>query len=152
MQNEKEIAVRLYANQKLGQTYARGLRHTAVFNAAADLRDPHAKYLLDFHTYARWQHTAKTDAQMEALEVVRELADEDTLVSWIQHYDCRSKIKQSVIGVAVFDLNTNVIRLCIDDELRQVRETWELTARPCREVMGKNSPTLLATNADLDVW
>ena len=44
MKNQREIAVRLYANPKLGNTHAKGLYHTAVFNAAADVKEPNAKY------------------------------------------------------------------------------------------------------------
>ena len=40
---EKEIAVRLFENKKLATTYGRGLYRTAVFNASAEIKDPHVK-------------------------------------------------------------------------------------------------------------
>ena len=46
---QKEIAVRLYQNAKYGTTYAKGVRHQALFNAAADIKNPKVKYVLDFH-------------------------------------------------------------------------------------------------------
>ena len=51
---EKEIAVRLFENKKLGTTYGRGLYRSAVFNASAEIKDPHVKYLLDFYQFERW--------------------------------------------------------------------------------------------------
>ncbi len=46
---EKEIAVRMFENKKLGTTYGKGKYRSAIFNASAELRDPHVKYLLDFY-------------------------------------------------------------------------------------------------------
>jgi hypothetical protein len=33
---QKEIAIRLFQNAKYGTTYAKGVRHQALFNATAD--------------------------------------------------------------------------------------------------------------------
>ena len=52
---EKAIAVRLFENKKNGSTYGKGLYRSAIFNASAELRDPHVKYLLDFYAIDRWQ-------------------------------------------------------------------------------------------------
>jgi len=148
-----QIAVRLYANQKLGSTYAKGLYHTAVFNAAADVLGKNTKYLLDYHTYDRWQHTAKSDEQMEVLDCVSEHATEATLVSWVVRYDAATKKKTPVIGYSTLNAETNELELVVLDTVADMCAKWQLTAKPCRTVPGKNSPTLLATNAeDLAMW
>ena len=69
---EKEIAVRLFENKKLGTTYGKGLYRLAVFNASAEIKDPHVKYLLDFYQFERWQHTANTDKQIVILNQIKE--------------------------------------------------------------------------------
>ena len=48
---QKEIAIRLFQNAKYGTTYAKGVRHQALFNATADIKNPKVKYVLDFYTY-----------------------------------------------------------------------------------------------------
>jgi hypothetical protein len=152
-----EIAVRIYANEKFGTTYGKGLRHSAVFNAAADVKSPNAKYLLDFHTMERWEHTAKSDNDMETLAIVRENvkpnAIADTLASWVVRYDAATKTKTSVMGYATLDLSTNAVDLVVLDTDKDLQQQWKLKAKSCKTVVGKNSPTLLATNAeDLALW
>jgi len=149
---QKEIAVRFYENAKFGTTYAKGKRHSAVFNAAADIRSPNAKYLLDFYTFDYWQHTARTDGDMEVLEVVSERASEDVLVSWVVKQDPITKDKQRVTGFCLLDMATQICTLLINDENTGVQQAWELPAKQCKQVIGKNSPLLLATNADLGDW
>ena len=150
MQKQAEIAVRLYENAKYGNTYAKGLYHSAVFNASADIFSPSVKYLLDFYTMDRWQHTARSDEQMEILNMSREeLACADALYSWIIRYDCQAKTKTWVHGVARLDLHTKQLKVVIDDHDIGLYEGWLLTAKPCRAVSGKRTPALLATNADL---
>ncbi|MGV1017810.1 MAG: hypothetical protein ACOYBW_10600, partial [Fluviibacter phosphoraccumulans] len=63
-ENKREIAVRLFTNDKYGKTYGPGLRNKAVFNASAELRKPSIKYLLDFYQFEDWANKAKTDEQM----------------------------------------------------------------------------------------
>ena len=149
---KQEIAIRFYENQKFGTTYGKGLRHSAVFNAAADLRDPQAKYLLDFYSFAHWQHTARSDDQMSVLEVVGERANAETLVSWIVRQDPITKVKLPVIGFCTLDMKTNLCVFFVADGEVGVQFALQLTAKPCRHGAGKNSPTLLATNADLGGW
>jgi hypothetical protein len=152
-----EIAVRIYANDKFGTTHGKGLRHSAVFNAAADIKTPNAKYLLDFYTMDRWEHTAKSNTDMEALSIVREnikpSAITDTLASWVVRYDPTTKTKTAVMGFATLDLSTNAVDLVVLDTELDLQQRWKLKAKSCKTRVGKNSPTLLATNAeDLALW
>ena len=77
---QKEIAVRLYQNAKYGTTYAKGVRHQALFNAAADIKSPKVKYVLDFYTYAHWEFLAKEN-QLDIVNQVRGEVGSDTLIS-----------------------------------------------------------------------
>ena len=151
MQKQPEIAVRLYENAKFGTTYAKGLYHSAVFNASAEILNPRVKYLLDFYTLDRWQHTARSDEQMELLDIVRETASNDSLISWIVRYDNATKTKTWVQGFASLDPSTNKLQVLIDDHDAGIEQGWSLTAKPCRSVHGKNAPALLATNTDLSM-
>ena len=67
---EKEIAVRLYQNAKYGTIYGKGLRHQALFNATADIKEPKVKYLLDFYTYEHWEFLAKSN-QLDIVQQIR---------------------------------------------------------------------------------
>lgn len=148
---EKEIAVRMFENKKFGTTYGKGLYRTAVFNASVELRDPHVKYLLDFHNYERWIHSARSDAQMAVIELVENECKPTDLVSWIVRYDPVSKTKTPVTGVAILDLADETLKVLIDDEEMNVQEGWLLHTRAC--VGGSNkSPTLIATNTELAQW
>lgn len=84
---EKEIAVRMFENQKFGTTYGKGLYRTAVFNASVELRDPHVKYLLDFHGYERWMHSARSDQQLSIVKLTEDQCKPTDLVSWVVRYD-----------------------------------------------------------------
>lgn len=150
MQNE--IAVRLYENNKYGTTYGKGVYHHAVFNATADVKNPKAKYLLDFYSYAHWEAQAKTDAQMEVVELVAEKDNKDTLISWVLRYDPITKHKAFVMGFCVLNLVTNKLKLVIDDETADIQTAWNLPVKPCKLVRDKNAPQLLATNAELCEW
>lgn len=114
--------------------------------------NPTVKYLLDFYTLERWQHTARTYAQMEALDIVSESEPSDALFSWILRYDCTTKAKTLVDGFASLDPSTNKLKLVVVNEAIGVASAWSLTAKPCRSVSGKKAPTLLATNADLSLY
>jgi hypothetical protein len=153
MKSQREIAVRLYANPKLGNTYAKGMYHTAVFNAAADVKQPNVKYLLDYHTYERWEHSAKTDAQMEVLRETQRMSPGDVLFSWVVQYDPHTKAKQPVFGFSYLNLADNSLGLLVVPDGEEEPVQWVLTAKPCKERSGCKSPTLLATNAqDLGDW
>lgn len=148
----KEIAVRLYDNPKYGTTYGPAQYRHAIFNASADIKNPCVKYLLDFYEYTKWEHSAHTDQQIVILNQVADIADRNTLASWIVRYDPTSKMKTPVTGYASYDLQTSILRLAILDEEIGIADTWVLEAKPCRTVVGKKVANLLATNAELADW
>lgn len=148
---QKEIAVRLFQNAKYGTTYAKGVRHQALFNATADIKDPKVKYVLDFYTYEHWEFLAK-ESQLDIVNQVRNEVDKDALVSWVVRYDLATKTKTAVYGFSTLDVKTNKLILCVLDEDAGVEDSWQLTAKPCRAVAGKNVAELLATNSELATW
>ena len=148
---QKEIAVRLFQNAKYGTTYAKGVRHQALFNATADIKNPKVKYVLDFYTYEHWEFLAKEN-QLEIVNQVRNEVDKDTLVSWIVRYDLATKTKTSVYGFGTLNMKTNELILCVLDGEAEVEDSWKLTAKPCRAIAGKNVAELLATNSELANW
>lgn len=148
---QKEIAVRLFQNAKYGTTYAKGVRHQALFNATADIKQPKVKYVLDFYTYEHWEFLAKED-QLDIVNQVRNVVNADNLVSWIVRYDTENKTKTPVYGFSTLDMRTNELILCALDSEVGIEESWKLTAKPCRAVNGKNVAELLATNSELANW
>jgi len=151
---EKQIAVRFYENGMYGTTYAKGQYRKAVFNGTADIQNPKAKYLLDMYDFNEWQHSAKSDEDMQTLKVVEDLLSEtgksDVLATWIKRLD-EDNSKSRVQGFGLLDMKTNELTLLINDEDMGVEEAWQLTAKPCRQALGgRKSPQLLATNADLN--
>ena len=148
---QKEIAVRLYQNTKYGMTHGKGVRHQALFNATADIKHPKVKYLLDFYTYAYWEFLAKQN-QLDIIQQVREIVDQDSLISWVQRYDPATKTKTAVYGFSTLDMKSNRLILCAVDIEVGVEDSWQLTAKPCRAVSGKNVAELLATNCELASW
>lgn len=148
---QKEIAVRLFQNAKYGTTYAKGVRHQALFNATADIKQPKVKYVLDFYTYQHWEFLAKEN-QLEIVNQVRDIVNEDNLVSWIVRYDTTTKEKTPVYGFSTLDMRTNELILCALDSEVGIEESWKLTAKPCKAVKGKNVAELLATNSELASW
>lgn len=148
---EKEIAVRLFENKKLGTTYGRGLYRTAVFNASAEIKEPHVKYLLDFYQYDRWQHTAHTDEQIAMLNQVAGYCCAENLTSWVTRYDPVTKIKTPVQGVAILDEMSSSLRIAVVDPEFGVEDTWSLPVKVCSVKRG-NSPSLIATNTELAHW
>lgn len=149
MLSQKEIAVRLFENPRYGTTFGKGLYRSAVFNASAEIKSPHVKYLLDFEGAERWQHTAKSNEDLDCVNHVLGVNQPDLLASWVQRYDSISKTKTRVNGFATLDTETGELMLLIDDVVSGIEDTWQLTAKPCRSSSGKNSPQLLATNAEL---
>ena len=148
---QKEIAVRLFQNAKYGTTYAKGVRHQALFNATADIKNPKVKYVLDFYTYEHWEFLTKEN-QLEIVNQVRNEVDKDTLVSWIVRYDLATKTKTSVYGFGTLNMKSNELILCVLDGEAKVEDSWKLTAKPCRAIAGKNVAELLATNSELASW
>jgi hypothetical protein len=148
---QKEIAVRLFQNAKYGTTYAKGVRHQALFNATADIKQPKVKYVLDFYTYEHWEFLAKEN-QLGIVNQVRDVVNEDNLVSWIVRYDTENKTKTPVYGFSTLDMRTNELILCALDGEVGIEESWKLTAKPCKAFKGKNVAELLATNSELASW
>ena len=148
---EKEIAVRLFENKKLGTTYGRGLYRSAVFNASVEIKDPHVKYLLDFYQFDRWQHTATTDEQIAMLNEISQYCSADDLTSWITRYNPATKEKTPVQGVAIFDDKANTLRVVVIDPDSGVEDSWLLPVKAC-SVTRSNSPSLIATNTELANW
>ena len=134
---QKEIAVRLYQNAKYGTTHGKGVRHQALFNATADIKHPKVKYLLDFYTYAYWEFLAKQN-QLDIITQVREIVDQDSLISWVQRYDPATKTKTAVYGFSTLDMKSNRLILCAVDIEVGVEDSWRLIAKPCRAISGKN--------------
>ena len=150
MQSNKEIAVRLYENPLYGTTHGKGLYRSAVFNGTADITTPSAKYLLDFECIKHWAHRSKNENDDIMCQHVNSVGHSDLLASWIVRYDPISKAKVRVNGFCSIDLQTYKLELLIDDTSGEVVDTWKLDVKPCKAVLGKKSPQLLATNAELN--
>ena len=149
----KEIAVRLYENRKYGTTYGKGLYHSAVFNASAEVMGKNEKYLLDYYPFEKFEHIARTDEQLDVLREIGRVKTDDVLFSWVVRYNPATKQKTPIYGFSLLNLKDNTVGLMVVDENDSEAQQWQLTAKPCRFVPGKNSPTLLATNADdLAMW
>ena len=145
----KEIAVRIYENKKFGNTYAKGCYHSAVFNASADIVGENIKYLLDYYPFEKFEHIASSEEQLDVLREIGRVNTDDTLFSWVVRYDPVTKNKTPAYGLSTFNLRSNIVRLAVGEGNDGEGHHWTLTAKPCRRVSGKNSPNLLATNADL---
>ena len=148
---EKKIAVRLFENKKLGTTYGKGLFHTAVFNASAEIKDPHTKYLLDFYPYAKWEHSANSDQQIAILNEVAESCSANDLVSWVYRYNAVTKQKTFVYGAGICDLVNNKLLLAVTDADAGIEQVWQLPIKTCIKTH-ENAPSLLATNGELADW
>ena len=151
---EQRIAVRFYENKTYGSTYGKGLYRRAIFNGTADLQEPRAKYLLDMLAYSDWENTARTTDEMEALRAAEEVAGNaphsNLLATWIKRLD-NDGSKPRVQGFGLLDLDTHQLTLLISDAAKGVEQAWKLDAKPCKQsAQNKNSPNLLATNADLN--
>lgn len=153
-ENKREIAVRLFTNDKYGKTYGPGLRNKALFNASAELRKPSIKYLLDFYQFGDWANKAKTDEQMMTYHELANMGigdEKDAVFSWILHYDPLTKAKMSVGGVAIFNTEATLLRLVIADAVNGVNETWMLETARCKNA-GGTKPAYLASNVDVGYW
>lgn len=150
MQSNNEIAVRLYDNPFYGTTHGKGLYRTAVFNGTADITAPSTKYLLDFEDVQRWAHRSRDANDDIMCEHVVNSIHSNLLASWIVRYDTATKAKVRVNGFCTIDLQTNTLELLIDDAEFGIVQTWRLDLKPCKTVIGKKSPQLLATNTELN--
>ena len=151
---EREIAVRLFTNDKYGKTYGPGLRNKALFNASVELRKPSIKYLLDFYQFEDWANKAKTDEQMMTYHELANqgfATEEGALFSWVLHYDPLTKAKMSVGGVAIFNADATFLRLIIADAVNEVNDMWMLETASCKN-SGGTKPAYLASNVDVGYW
>jgi len=148
---EKKIAVRLFENKALGTTFGKGQYRSAIFNASAEIKEPHTKYLLDFYPFAKWELSANSDQQIAILNDVAQSCSPRDLVSWVVRYNPITKEKIQVYGVAICDLDSNNLMLAITDTDIGIEDVWQLPLKPCCQTHEK-SPTLLATNGELADW
>lgn len=150
----REIAVRLFINEKFAGSFGNMVFNRAVYNGSIELHNPTLKYLVDFYGYTHWENRAQSDAQMQ---VVRELAGTDLpqapniLMSWILRWDKDSKAKVSVPGFCAYLQDTHEMHLRIEDPERDTKASWDLPVRQCKNA-GPKLPVLIATNVDLTVW
>ena len=146
-----EIAARLYDNNTYGTTYGKGMYRKAIYNGTIDAKHLNIKYIVDLYSYDDWANMAKTDEQMEILHSID--ADTDTLYSWIKHYDPATRNKTLVTGMCQINLDTMKMVVLILDNTHGVADTWNITARQCKQTSSTvKSPQLLATNSDLTEW
>jgi hypothetical protein len=161
-ETEKEIAIRLYDNPKFGRTRGKGLIHHVVFNGTADLRHPRAKYLLDFLPMEHWQHTARSEDQVECVDAAARLLSglaahlggraETQFATWIKRLD-PGNAKCAVPGFATLDGETMKLNFVVSDDSLEVHEHWALLVKPCRDpASGQRSPHYLASNTELGNW
>ena len=151
---EREIAVRIFNNQKFEKTYGKGLRHKAIFNASAELRRPASKYLLDFYLFEDWANRAKTDEQMMVYKELLAMGfdqEKDAVFSWVIHYDPLTKAKISVGGFAIFNTEATLLRLAIADSVNDLNQMWMLETVRCKNA-GEGKPAYLASNINVDNW
>ena len=149
----EQIEVRFYENANFGTTFGKAKYRKAIFNGTADLRQRNTKYLLDMEEYDVWQHSAKTDIEVEVLNALEGLLTDSekahTLVTWIKRLDADGT-KAKVAGFGWLDLESNKLRLLIEDAEKDLVEDWDLQAKTCRANRdGKKAPMLLATNYDI---
>jgi len=150
---ETKMAVRLYNNPKFGKTFGKGMYYNAVFNGTLDISEQRLKYLIDLVPIAQWQHSANTDSEMEALEMVAEhyqklnidicspLHGEHILCSWIKRFDSAMS-KTKINGFVAVDLRTCQLIVAFADGQRNVVFSDVFKMRPCREKHG-NSQIIL---------
>ena len=151
MENEIEIAVRLYDNKLYGTTYGKGLYRKAIYNGSIDINESDAKYVIDLFSYDDWCNQAKTDEQMAMMKNIEK--NKDNLYSWINRYDRISKQKTLVDGCVVMNAESNDMVVALNDTDFDVVGQLALSAKPCKQsTNGRKSPMLLASNSDLTEW
>lgn len=154
MSTERQIAVRLFINDKFNTTFGKGLFRRAIYNGTIELKDPNTKFLVDLYRYEEWEAKAKSDIQME---IIRKIAGTDIatteglLFSWIVHYDTDTKAKSATKGFLVYSPETNELAVNIDSPTFNTVEEWELRAHHCKAT-GSKIPAVIASNMDLSIW
>ena len=150
----REIAVRMFINEKFAGSYGNMVFNRAAYNGSIELHNPMQKYLVDFYSYIHWENRAQTQEQ---IDIVNELINTDLpkapniLMSWILHWDRDAKIKQTVPGFCAYLPDSGEMHLRIGDEQRGTKGSWDLPVRHCKNA-GPKLPVFIATNVDLTVW
>lgn len=148
------IAVRIYENNKFGKTNGPAKYNRAVFNATVDVIGKSKKYLLDFTPIIDWQNIARSDEQMECIKEVQELIinanakHDQFLASWVK-FLTEARKTTNVMGFGLLDIANMDLTLAVIDEERKIQDCWKLDIRHCKQVFGKNTPQLIATNTRL---
>ena len=148
----REIAIRGFINEKYNTTYGKGLFRRAIYNGSVELHNPNQKYLVDFYDYEQFQHTAKSDAQIEVLKKLDQCnvsSVEGLVLSWIIHYEPLTKTKTSVDGYCIYLQSTGELHIEVIDVQNGTNEQWDLRAHHCKST-GANKPVFIATNVDLN--
>ncbi|MEI6021986.1 MAG: hypothetical protein WCR21_12735 [Bacteroidota bacterium] len=148
----REIAIRGFINEKYNTTYGKGLFRRAIYNGSVELHNPNQKYLVDFYDYEQFQHTAKSDAQIEVLKKLDQCnvsSVEGLVLSWIIHYEPLTKTKTPVDGYCIYLQSTGELHIEVIDVLNGTNEQWDLRAHHCKSV-GANKPVFIGTNVDLN--
>ena len=158
---EHKIAIRLYDNPKFGKTFGKGQYYNAIYNGTLDFPVQRIKYLVDLVQFESWQHTAQTNADMDAVKTAIELyaangiditsptSSSNILCSWVKRFDSHMS-KPKVSGLIAVDLRTCELNIVIVDEQHGVALHEKFAMRPCREKNG-NSPDFFASNYDADM-
>ena len=147
----KNIAVRLWNNQRFGTTYGKGLRRKAYFNGTIQIAIPPIKYLIDLEPFDYWHHHTKNPIHLKMLQKYNfeTFNDSNVLMSWIVRYE--DGVKTAVEGFCCFDLNGSGLLIHIVDPEYKLEDTWELKVREClNKTPGKPTPNLIATNYELE--
>jgi hypothetical protein len=148
----REIAIRGFINEKYNTPFGKGLFRRAIYNGSVELLNPSQKYLVDFYEYGQFQHTAKTNRQINILNdlVACGVANTpDLVMSWIFHYEPLTKSKGLVDGYCIYLQSTGELHIEIDDVLNGTKDEWDLKAHHCKAI-GANKPVFVATNVDLN--
>jgi len=152
MRTEREIAIRGFINDKYNTTYGKGLFRRAIYNGSVELHNPNQKYLVDFYAFDQFQHTAKTDQQIEVLKKLDKCqvaSVPDLVLSWIVHYEPLTKSKTLVDGYCIYLQSTGELHIEIADITNGTLDEWDLRAHHCKST-GANKPVFIATNVDLN--
>ena len=157
---QQKIAIRLYDNPKFGKTFGKGMYYNAIYNGTLDLPVHNLKYLVDLLPYTDWQHTAKTDDDMNMLAALTDLfakksvnvndekQSKNIMCSWIKRFDS-PMLKPKVTGFVALDLRTCKLTLLLVDNDNDLELCEAFDVRTCKET-DHNSPNYFASNYELD--
>ena len=154
------VAIRLYDNPKFGKTFGKGMYYNAIYNGTLDFPVHNLKYLVDLLPYKDWQHTAKTDDDMEVLSILAECCakqdidiyddkqNKNVMCSWIKRFDS-PMLKPKINGFTALDLRTCKLILVLIDEEKDIKLHESFDVRACKQT-DCNSPNYFAANYELD--